>query len=106
MTKIVSHRYEPVREMTGQRLLRRVAMERVSIEFDGRPGDKEHSLIRRLLPELSSRWYNRLWHFRVDEDRSLNTLRVYFRGWQRKKACQQFVNALKVYKTTTKEEMA
>ena len=106
MTKIVSHRYEPVREMTGQRLLRRVAMERVSIEFDAQPGDEEHSLVRRLLPELSSHWYNRLWHFRVDEDRSLNTLRVYFRGWQRQKACRQFVNALKAYKTATKEEMA
>lgn len=81
-------------------------MDRVSIEFDGQPREEEHSLIRRLLPNLSPQWTNRLWSFRVDEHKGLNTLRVYFWGWQREKACRQFVNALKVYKTTTKEEVA
>lgn len=107
MTRIVSHNRELVREVTGRRLLRRaIVMERVSIEFKGQPDDEEHSLIRHLLPNLSPQWTNRLWNFRVDEHRDLNILRVYFWGWHRDKACRQFVSALKVYKTVTKEEMA
>ena len=104
MTKVASHRHKLVWEVTGRRLLRRaVVMERVSVEFDGQPGEEEHSLIRHLLPNLSPQWTNRLWNFRVDEHKGLNTLRVYFWGWQREKACRQFVNALKDHKTATKE---
>ena len=104
MARIISQHREPVWEITGRRLLRRaVVTERVTIEFSHKPGDEDHSLVRQLLPSLSPQWTDRFWKFKVEEQAGLNTLRVSFWGWRREKACQQFVNALKVYRTANKE---